>query len=328
MKNVSITYFATNQWADVPNVISTLMHIYNLAADKPTQYQGREIQRGELITSIAKLSAVVGISTKQTRTAVAKLAASGEITIHAVSCQYTLITVKGQTEGKRKASKGQAKGKRKVTENQGVTRARDNRETPEGQANDEGAAAQPIDYQAVTAREPINFCENKEKRKEPKEKINIYTYLPTYNANEKIFAQNVESELDSILKDETFGFLIHSRCGMERAQIESYIKEFAADMQTRRREWSDRTKLANNFANWLRIKSSIVARQKNLGNTNAPTAAANFSTGGGAYYSNIRAERAAAAQRDNERLQAYILGQRNGTIHTAAYAITDDKLPF
>ena len=106
-------------------VKDVFLHLLLTASFKESQWMGRTIEKGQLITSYAHLAEELGFSVKQIRTALNKLKSTGEVASEATN-RYTIITVvnwekyqvselgeaseganKGQAEGKQGASKGQ-----------------------------------------------------------------------------------------------------------------------------------------------------------------------------------------------------------------------------
>ena len=115
-------------YTDVP-VKTLFTHLILVANWEPGEFLGREIQQGQTVTSVAKLSAETGLTVKQVRIAMEKLKKTGEITVEATN-KYTVITVvnyckyqsfdynEGQTEDKQTANKGQTEGNQTANEGQ------------------------------------------------------------------------------------------------------------------------------------------------------------------------------------------------------------------
>lgn len=105
------------------------LHLLLTASFRESQWMGRTIQRGQVVTSYANLAADLGFSVKQIRTALNKLKSTGEVASESTN-RYTIITVvnwekyqvfeydeaddaagtgadKGQAEGRQGADKGQ-----------------------------------------------------------------------------------------------------------------------------------------------------------------------------------------------------------------------------
>ena len=100
------------------------LHLLLTASFRESQWMGRTIEKGQVITSYAHLAEELGFSVKQIRTALNKLKSTGEVASESTN-RYTIITVvnwekyqvlefdeasEGQTKGKQRASKGQTKG--------------------------------------------------------------------------------------------------------------------------------------------------------------------------------------------------------------------------
>ena len=58
----------------------------------PQKWQGREIKRGEVVTSVGKIAVATGLSVQTIRTCIARLKSTGEITSESTS-RYTIIKV-------------------------------------------------------------------------------------------------------------------------------------------------------------------------------------------------------------------------------------------
>ena len=75
------------------NVVKgVFLHILLTANFRAMEWQGRIIQPGQLVTSIARMGADLGFSPRQIRTALDKLKSTNEITIKTTN-RYSIITV-------------------------------------------------------------------------------------------------------------------------------------------------------------------------------------------------------------------------------------------
>lgn len=117
------------RWYKDANTFRLFFHLIAKAnyAEKP--WNDIVIHRGEFVTSYAALSADLGLTVKEVRSALGKLKRTGEVASTSTS-KYTVISIKNydlyQTEGKQtgrqRASEGQAEGK------QGATTKKDNKD--------------------------------------------------------------------------------------------------------------------------------------------------------------------------------------------------------
>lgn len=80
------------EWFDDPNVLKTWIYIISSANYTDTKWQGVEIKRGQLLTSVGGLARELKFSRQEVRTVLRKLEATNEITIKATN-KFTLITV-------------------------------------------------------------------------------------------------------------------------------------------------------------------------------------------------------------------------------------------
>lgn len=115
-------------YTDVPTC-HLFNHLILVANWKPGYFKDRLINPGQKVTSVAKLSAETGLTTKQVRIALDKLKKTGEILVEATN-KYTVITVvnyskyqssdplEGQTKDKQTANKGQTEDNQETNEGQ------------------------------------------------------------------------------------------------------------------------------------------------------------------------------------------------------------------
>ena len=110
-------------WEWYTNIPVKVLYIHLLisANHEDGRWQGIELKRGELITSVAHLTQETGLTTKQVRLALEKLSETGEITVKGAN-RYTLIKCcnynvyqscncdEGQSKGNQKANERQTKG--------------------------------------------------------------------------------------------------------------------------------------------------------------------------------------------------------------------------
>lgn len=79
-------------WYGVPSVKDTFLHLLITAAFTPYEYKGITIERGAAIFSLDRLSAELGFSVQQIRTAIQKLKKTGEITVW-TNRQFSVATI-------------------------------------------------------------------------------------------------------------------------------------------------------------------------------------------------------------------------------------------
>lgn len=80
-------------WYDDPNTLTLWVHLLVDANWKDNaEWHGEPVGRGELITSVAKISADTGLTDRQVRTALSHLVSTGEIVMKATN-KWTKITV-------------------------------------------------------------------------------------------------------------------------------------------------------------------------------------------------------------------------------------------
>ena len=80
------------EWFNHPNTLCLFIYLLLKAYYKDTAVAGKVIHRGQLITSLPKIATDTGLSIRQTRTALAHLISTGEVTDKS-SNQYRIITI-------------------------------------------------------------------------------------------------------------------------------------------------------------------------------------------------------------------------------------------
>jgi hypothetical protein len=106
-------------------------------------WQDMVIKRGQLVTSIAKLSVESGLSAKQVRLCLERLKKTGEICLETTN-KYTIITIcnyddyqsldqqQGQTNGNQMENRGQTDGKQRANKGQQDNKSNKGNESKEG----------------------------------------------------------------------------------------------------------------------------------------------------------------------------------------------------
>lgn len=102
-------------------VKDVFLHILMVAAYKPGQYRGYDIQPGQAIIGRKKMAGELGFSEQQVRTALKKLESTGEISIFSTN-KFSIITVEnwGFYQGDEKESNQQSTNNQ-PTNNQQIT---------------------------------------------------------------------------------------------------------------------------------------------------------------------------------------------------------------
>lgn len=80
------------EWADVPEMVALWVRLIIRATHEDSQWHGVTISRGQLVTTVAKLSAESGLSPQQVRTCLDRLKASNQINTQTTN-KYTIITI-------------------------------------------------------------------------------------------------------------------------------------------------------------------------------------------------------------------------------------------
>ena len=114
--------FLNWEWYDHPPTKDVFLHCLLTANFMDESWKGQIIKRGQFPTSVEKLATILGLSNKQTRTALKNLQTTDEISIQTTN-RYSIITVKNYdyyqpnvshdvgcgAKGKQKANKRHAK---------------------------------------------------------------------------------------------------------------------------------------------------------------------------------------------------------------------------
>jgi hypothetical protein len=118
--------FADWEWFAVPEMVQVFIYLLINANFEDKKWQGKVVEKGQLITSVDAIKCTTHLSTKQIRTCLSRLEQTGEI-CRKTTNKYTLITIcnyeryqssdecEGQTKGKQKANEGQSKGNQRAT---------------------------------------------------------------------------------------------------------------------------------------------------------------------------------------------------------------------
>jgi len=80
------------EWFSHPNTLALFIYLLLKANYKNTRSGGRIIKRGQVLTSLPKISTDVGLTIQQARTALLHLKSTGEITDESTN-QYRIITI-------------------------------------------------------------------------------------------------------------------------------------------------------------------------------------------------------------------------------------------
>lgn len=80
------------EWADNPYMVAIWIHLLVNANYTPNKWHGIDVDKGQLVTSIASLSVKTGLSVQQTRTCLSNLRKCNQITIKSTN-KYSIITI-------------------------------------------------------------------------------------------------------------------------------------------------------------------------------------------------------------------------------------------
>lgn len=110
------------EWHKRPEMISLFVHLLLMANTKDGRFEGHEVKRGQLVTSIQSLSETVGCSVRTIRTCLSHLEQTGEISRKTTN-KFTILTIckYEDYQGDRQASDKQPTSNRQTTDKQPTT---------------------------------------------------------------------------------------------------------------------------------------------------------------------------------------------------------------
>ena len=105
------------EWYKKPNMVHLFIHLLLSANFVKGKFQGIDVERGQFITGIKKLSADTGISEQSLRTCLKRLKLTGEITIKSTS-EFSLVTIVKYNDYQQYEKESTHKSTHKSTNNQ------------------------------------------------------------------------------------------------------------------------------------------------------------------------------------------------------------------
>lgn len=102
------------EWSNVPEMVTMFVHLLLMANPTDTTWRSICVKKGQLITTVASLRTITGLSTKQVRTCLERLIKTNEVTVKTTN-KFSIITIcnyetyqvvnikKGKQEGKQEA---------------------------------------------------------------------------------------------------------------------------------------------------------------------------------------------------------------------------------
>ena len=257
------------RWASDPLSVALWVHLL-LKCNHPDKiWMNMTIKRGQYITSVSKLSADTGLTSKQTRVRLERLVETGEIVTQRTN-KYTIITIckydiyqmnqtcTGQTEGKQRASKTASK-----TPKKGKQRA-----INDGYSNYSVTVSECVDYQ-----DEISITEHAEGKQRANEILekgkqdfgkratkkeyknnNITTYLPNACARERNDCDDNDWKLkvlDRLYTDVDWLSLVSSEIKIPTLRILQGIETLKNQLETEGDDSSTERELIKHLKNKL-----------------------------------------------------------------------------
>ena len=151
------------EWYDDLYMFRLFMHLLLKANYRDKEWHGTIIKRGQLVTSLANLSAETGLTYKQVRSCLDKLEKTGEVGRQTTN-KFTIITVckygkyqqsptdERQPKGSQTADKGQSKGNQRAT----TIEYKNNRDIDISSTNVEDAAPTRVEIDFVAVKDFFN----------------------------------------------------------------------------------------------------------------------------------------------------------------------------
>ncbi len=106
------------EWSSCPETLALFIHILFRASDKERRWQGILIPKGGFVTTIPELAKHSGLTYKQVRTSLKRLASSGDIALDRAHrctlitlCESAIYDCKNCNEGRVRADRGQSEGR-------------------------------------------------------------------------------------------------------------------------------------------------------------------------------------------------------------------------
>ena len=154
------------EWYQNPNTFRVFLHCLLMANFTDGRFEGKDIKRGQFVTSLPSLSKQTSLSIQQVRTALDHLKSTGEITDTSTS-KYRLITVvkydqyqidnrqnNSQSTGEQQASNSQSTGEQQQYK-------KNNKEKREKGNNNIISLTRDVKrFTPPTAEEIVDYCEN------------------------------------------------------------------------------------------------------------------------------------------------------------------------
>jgi len=166
------------EWYSDVNVCRIFLHLLLTANFENKKWQGIDISRGQVITSLEKLGKSTSLSIQQTRTALTKLKSTHEITIKSTKL-HTFITltnynlyqdkiIESNTPDNTPNNNSSTDEQQSI--NKGATTTKEGKEIKEG----EEVNKKPKGFIAPTLEEVKNYCQERNNSVNPEKWISHY----------------------------------------------------------------------------------------------------------------------------------------------------------
>ena len=162
------------EWYSDINTFRLFVHLLLKANYKDLKFEGKKILRGQLVTSLVKLSSQTGLSVRQVRVSLDKLKLTGEVTSTAFS-KYRIITIVRYDEYQ---ANDKQDDKQMTTKVSGKWQADDKQMTSKRQADDKQMTTSIDNIEYIEQVEQIENIESKKtaRRFTPPTKEEIFDF--------------------------------------------------------------------------------------------------------------------------------------------------------
>ena len=150
------------EWYQNPNTFRVFLHILLMANYTEGRFEGQTIKRGQLVTSLPKLSQQTKLSIQNVRTAISHLISTGEITVRTTS-KYRVITIVKYDEyqvDNRQTNSQLTANQQSTNRQEGENQQQYKKDIKREKGNNIISLSRDKKFTPPTADEVKDFCEN------------------------------------------------------------------------------------------------------------------------------------------------------------------------
>lgn len=287
----------TWQWRDDPNMVALWVHLLLRASHETTKYHGITIERGQLATTEANLSAITGLGRQRVRTCLNRLVEDQAITISKRTRVGSIISVINYEEyQENKITNSTNDVSIGYEDNAELTNQMPTNIFPTFQPNNRNSTNQiltnstdDISTSCEDSTEIANQLNNQNlTNKTAKDQPHKQQYIdissspslsacdacaqegggpggappgppeePTVAAEGKISPADVEAAAEILMANAAYVPLVLLRAKMTAEEVAASLPEFAAQARARGRTYATPRELAEHLANWMSKKKQF-----------------------------------------------------------------------